>query len=125
MRAPTANAATQRVLNARILIQSQETIGAKIDDFFAGDLNDPVRPHAIDDHVFHVRGREQLGEMLNEANQTVLCRALANCCIGEELIRTFFSTLWGVNPPGLRRRCETRKRAYQTKNDESEQAQSS
>ena len=122
VRAPAANAATQRVLNARILIQTQETIGAEIDDLLAGHLDDAMRPHVIDDHVFHVRRWEKLGEMLKEANQAVLAQGAGQLLHRGGTHTDLLFHIMGNNPPGSRRRCRSRQPAHQTKNDESGQA---
>ena len=89
-----------RVLDARILIQAQEAVRAEVDHRPAADLDVAVGADAIDDQVFQVGRREQLGEMLDEANQAVLPqRGWPAAASGRSSYRTFFSTLWGITHP--------------------------
>ena len=52
MGAPGFDAAFYGFQDARVLIQTEETVGAEVDDRAALDFHDPIMAHAVHDQVF-------------------------------------------------------------------------
>ena len=123
MSAPTPDAAAQRVLDARILVQSEETVGAEVDDS-ACPPTSMIRLGAIRSTTMSfmcVVGKSSAKCSMKRI-KPFWRRALARCCIGVGLIRTFFSTLRGLTHSDYGGDADA-ERAHQTKNYENGQAQ--
>jgi len=72
MGSPPPNARANCFLHARILIEAQETVRAKIDDRSPIDHHLPMRAEFVDDDVLQVDIGELAREVLDEANQPML-----------------------------------------------------
>ena len=76
VRAPSSYAVPNCLLDARILIESEEAVGPEIGNFVSVDRDPPARPDFVHHQVFQVIGGKLRGKVLEETNQAVLTQSL-------------------------------------------------